>query len=408
MAAIPQHSVNIYQKPRLGAGWLAQFNIFNYSHRLLAMGGCDSARFVVMVDFNQAEWLFENCIGNSARIYVDDPVEPIFDGYISRITYRIGGVDLTRGIEDMFNDTSIMYYNTATATTQTSATVDTPASVALYMRKHGTIDGDIAFTGATTQRQNTRTLLRDRSSWPLTSMSAGQGTFALEIEMRGWYTILDWLIYTNALTTTTGASVLIREMLADTASATLFENAQYIWATGSGAGTWSDLISFNSSNCARESSNQQTYLEFLEGVVLTGAAGTPRVQYAYNITKYTGFDPNTNGRRVYYAPARIDVYYYQRARSEPGVFRDAQDRKIDPWRIEADRAVQVTDVLFGWGQAGNDPRVTYIEAVDYSANEQTVTYTGSDDITVQGVFGLRARFKVRGRGGNRAPVRWRT
>lgn len=408
MAAIPQHTINIYQKPRLGSSWLAQFNIYNYSHRLLALGGCDSARFTVDVSFNQAEWLFENCIGNSGRIYVDDPVDPIFDGYISRITYKIGGVDLTRGIEEMFNDTSVMYYNTAAAATQVSGTVDTPASVAIYMRKHGTIEGDIAFTGGTTQRQNIRTLMRDRSSWPLSSMSAGEGTFALEIEMRGWYSILDWLSYNNALTTTAGASALIQELLTDTASATLYSNALYVWATGSGSGAWSALITTNSSNSARESSNQQTYLEFLEGIILAGAAGSPRVQYAWNVSKYNGFDPNTNGRRIYYAPARTSVYYYQRARSEPGVFRDASDRKIDPWRIEADRTVQVTDILFGWAQQGQDPRATYIEAVDYDANAQTVKYTGSDDISAAGVFGFRQRFRLRGKGLNRAPVRWRT
>jgi hypothetical protein len=407
MGAIPTHTLHIHQKPRLGSNFLRAFPVFQYRHRLTDFGGCDSASFIVAVGFNEAEWLFENCIGNAGRMYVDDPVEPIFDGFISRITYEIGDKIFTRGLDDMFNQTEIEVYDVPSATTTTvGAVVNVAASQAIYGLKRGRINGETQPTASTGLKNAIKTALSVRAAWPLSSFSQNpSGGLSVKIEMRGWYAMWDWEIYTNVAVGSNNPWVVLRGATVDTsASAPL--NAPFIYSTGAGAGAWSALIQTNNAFSMSDGDpSGQTYLQFIESIVAGG--GTAGAPWVCGITKFNNFDPNTNGRRVYYRPARTSVFYYQRGLTEPGVFRDVFGRKIDPWRVEADRVVQATDVLFGWNSQGQDPRATYIVALDYDAEAQNVSYVGADDITPQGIFGARTRFKVRGRGQNRSPVRFR-
>lgn len=40
---IPNHSLNIYQKPKLGTSFVKRLLIYNYRHSINAIGGFDSA-----------------------------------------------------------------------------------------------------------------------------------------------------------------------------------------------------------------------------------------------------------------------------------------------------------------------------------------------------------------------------
>jgi len=157
-------------------------------------------------------------------------------------------------------------------------------------------------------------------------------------------------------------------------------------------------LSFNYND---ENISGQTYLEVFQGVTEAGNTDNP---WVFGITSLD-LNGGVNERYAYYRPANRNLVYTTKALSEPGTIRDLYGRRVDPWRVQPDGIVRVADVLVGYDLPGEDPRQTYIETVSFSAETQTVTYQGTDDITNSGAFGLRQRYKKHGRKLDNAPIR---
>ena len=398
--SVPEHKLLLYDKPRQGTTFIRQIPVYAYRHRKVAIGGDDSASCILFVSYNEAEWWYENALGNSGRFFVDDPMMPVWDGYVNRVTMEVGGYTFTRSLDDMFNRTTMDYYNQATAALAVTATINDTASQTVYGLKQGQIAGEIEY-GTGSSRNAIRQILATQYAWPQVSFSQGGGAVAIKLELLGWYHVWEWEIYESTNTTDVNADVaLLRTTVTTTAEAPT--NAPFIYATGAGGAgnTWSQYIAANAGfTINRESTNGRTYWDFISEITSGGDGTNP---WVVGITRPNALDAT---RYVYYRAARSAVAYYQRIFSEPGVVRDQFDRKVSPWRMEADRSIQVSDVLFAWDEAGQDPRATYIEALEYDGDTQTVTYQGGDNINPLGIFGLNRRFKTRGRGVNKFPPR---
>lgn len=388
---ISPHMLVLKQKPRIGNGFLRQRPAYQYRHRKIAIGGDDSASCVLYISVNEAEWWLENAVGNGVQFYADDPTYPIFDGFINRVTYSIGSAVFTQSVDDMFNRTTVDSYSKAAGAIATTTAIDVTASQNIYMIKHGQLAGEVDYGG--TSKNALRSLIASRYAYPQVSFSPGGGTVELKIEVLGWYHVWEWQMYESTNTSAIDADAAILRITVNT-SAEYPTNAQYIYATGAGGAgnTWAAQIIANPAfTISREATNGCTYWDRISEIA---TAGDTSSHWVVGITRQSAIQPT---RYVYYRAAKPAVKYVQRVTNEPGILRDIYARRVNPWWVEPDNSIQATDVLFGWAQTAYDLRATYIEAVTYDADVQTITYEGGDNITPIGVFGVNNRFKFRGR-----------
>ncbi len=77
---IPPHTVNIYQKPKQGSAPLDRYPVYNYKHRIAAVGGFDNASFdIALRDRSDVlKYLYEY-LGSRVAVYADNAAEPIWE-----------------------------------------------------------------------------------------------------------------------------------------------------------------------------------------------------------------------------------------------------------------------------------------------------------------------------------------
>ena len=387
----------------MAGAFLASFTAYNYKHRIVALGGCDTASCSVAVTANTAQSILANYIGCVVRVTVDNPLEPIWEGYISRVTYRVGGVVYTRSTDEMNNRTRATYFdaNAATPATTRTTVVDNTTSQATYGVKTGNLDAGVHYNSGDISHLTTlRSTINLRAFPQISATSASSSSEAIvEIEMQGlYYFAYDWNEYVSTTTTLTAASNLFQRI---TVGADRGDNAAYVVEdTTTYAATADALITSNLAfNMTRESRTGQTYLQFIQSIV---EAGDGTQQYAWGITP---FDTNTQTRRIYYRPASTTVAYTYRAQADAGRVRDIYGTLVAGWRVQPDTVIQITDVLMFWQGEGDDPRFGYIMAVDYDGETGQVSFQTGDNITMEGAIGVNRYFRRHGGRLNNAPVR---
>lgn len=406
MTTTPKHTVSIYGNLLVATQnslqMRAQYQAFNYRHSHSAIGGYNSMSCDLAVDLSTAEAIYQNFLGGRIASFVDSN-QFAWEGFINRITYRPGAKAYTRSFDDMANRVRVMYQLTSSgATTGVSTVVNNTTSQALYGIKDAVYDTDINFGANVTHKDSVRTLKLAKNAYPQVSNAASSGGAIITLECLGFYWLWDWEVYYNTATTNNNADVALRVRATDTA---LFApaNASRIYQTGSGAGAWSAQITANAAFVLnQENTSGQTYLEQFQALL---EAGDGAARWVFGITPLDLNGTSGNERYVYYRPAQTSVLLTTKALSEPGVIRDQYGRKVDPWRVQPDNIIRVTDVLAGYDMPGEDPRQTYITNLEYDAETQVVTYQGEDDTTLSGAMGLTQRYRKHGRRLKDAPIR---
>lgn len=71
---IPTHTLHLYQKPKLGNGFIRRYPALQYTHKISAMGGFDTASCNIRLTVPEAEMALADWIGNRVAIFVDNPV----------------------------------------------------------------------------------------------------------------------------------------------------------------------------------------------------------------------------------------------------------------------------------------------------------------------------------------------
>ena len=386
----------------MGGRWLASYPVTGYTHRILALGGFDTASCAVTVPVNDAETFLNNFIACVVRIVVDNPLEPIWEGYLSRITYQVGATTYTRSTDQMNNRNRVTYFDANAATPQTTVTtvVNNPTSQAVYGVKTGNLDAGVHYNSGDITHLTT---LRDTANllaYPIiSSATAGAGGVTIQVEMQGlYYFAYDWNQYQSTTTTLTAASNLLQRI---TIGADKGDNASFVVEDTTAYSATADLLitSNTSFNMTRESRTGQTFLQFIQSIV---EAGDGTQQWAWGIT---ALDPNSQTRRVYYQPAATAVSYRYKAKSDVGRVRDIHDTIVPGWKVRPDAVIQVTDVLTFWQGEGDDPRLGYIMAIDYDGETGQVSFQTGDNITMEGALGTNRYFRRHGGRLNNAPVR---
>ncbi len=366
------HTLNLYQKPAIGTSFIRSFPVYNYRHTIAAVGGFDTASCDIAVrSRDEGQQFLDQYIGNRVAIFVDNPVEPIWEGFINRMTFNAGVVQYTASLDEMANRVTTTYTNVAVSATAATITAnaDNTDSQGVYGVKWENIDFGYlrGGTGATDVRD---TVLAQRA-WPKTSITRGEGNGLLHLELLGFYHTLEWEIFSDTGTGSQTITSEISDLLATMANVgTFFDNTDTTDIATNTTG-------INSEHIKRETSWSclTRWQEIGDGALYWVVGITPTLF-------------STGTRRLYYRAANSTVNYT--ARQADGLrIRNLYGQLVPPWTVRPDYGIRVSDMLIGWNGLGDNPAETYIQTINYDANRQTVDYQGDDDTRAEGAFQLK-------------------
>jgi hypothetical protein len=393
---IKPHIIQLWAKPKQSAQWIKNYTAVNYRHKLVAKGGFESMSATLQMSANEGEAFIEQYIGNIVRVYVDNPVEPIWEGFITRITLRAGGAVFTRSTDNMMNRVNVTYYNADSALaqkTEQTAVVNNTASQNLYGIKEGSIDAGVHYNNADkTHKTTLRNTLLGIRAYPQISVQAGGSSSdsLIEIECQGLvYFAYEWQNYKSAVTTLRQPNGIMNRLGAGGVGVIYPENLPFV-ATLTDRG-----ITANASfNISEESKTGQTFWQFIKSV---GEAGDGTQQWVWGLTSV---DPNLGYRYFYYKPATTTINYTTQIYRDSGYVRDVYGNIVNGWEVKPDYGIRINDAFIGWNLtgtgAGDDPRVGYIETIEYDGETGAVTWQTGDNITLEGVFQNDRYFKAQG------------
>lgn len=367
------HYMKLYEKPKSGTGWRRNYNAYNYRHSINAIGGFDTASCDIAIGSrDEGQQFLDQYLGNYVQFMVDDPLNPIWEGFINRMSFDAGNVQYSISLDEMANRIVTTYTDPGVSATapQTTAIVNNVSSQAIYGIKQDALDLGVHL-GTSTIITNLRDAALAQRAFPKTSIAQGQGAGMLHIEMLGFFHTLEWERYGNAAATNvTLSNYLIAILAANLNGTTFFDNS-----VTSG-------ITTNAITILQNSIRGETSWDRMR---MACEAGDGANYYVIGITP-TSFSAGT---RTFYYRVFNDTIEYTARQSDGLRIRNLYGQIVDPWRVQPDRGVRVSDMLIGWNGVGDNPTETYIMAVDYDANRQTATYRGDDDITAEGVFNFR-------------------
>lgn len=370
------HYLHIYQKPKLGDGFIARKLAFNYTHTISAMGWFDTASCNLALTVPESEIAFGSWIGNRVAVYVDNPVVPIWEGLITRITPEYGNIVPTRSLDNMFNRVKGVW-NGVTGVTAQGTAGNTTASQDLYGIKEGSIE--LGTEGAAATRHTAiQSFMLAWQAYPQSSLSINPAGRVVRIEMKGIYHTLDWENVRDTGTTNIVQNTLISTLIGALSNgATFFDNTDI------------SQIESNAITAIEETVRGETAWQQITKWTESGD-GTNRY-----IAGMTPTNPNTNTRALYYRQANTDIEYICNTRDGARI-RNKFGGLVNAWNVLPDRSLRVNDILVGWNGIGDDPREIYIESVQYDAESGRVSLTSADDITADGIIQAKRFAKMHG------------
>jgi hypothetical protein len=379
---IPQHTIHVYQRPAQGSSFLKRYPVYNYQHSISNQGWFDTASCDLAIrSASEGNDILNGYLGAFVQIYVDNPVVPIWEGLINRITFNAGGASYTISLDEMANRVSVVYTGAANAAGQTTIANNTNSQAIFGIKQDQIEFGTDTTPGPASQRGHLRDTIIAQRAFPQTAISQAQGeTNLVHLELIGIFHTLEWEKQFTVLTTGSNtATTKINATLAALANGTTFFNS---------ADT--SQVDTNAITIPDQQRGISTW-ELIQKIAESGDATN------YWIAGILPTDPNLGTRRLYYRQFNSTVEYtaLQADSLKP---RNAYGQPIAPWLIVPDRSIRVTDTLVGFGSSiVSDPRVTYIQSVEYDANSQSVQWFGADDTTARAAFHLKRRFKPLGK-----------
>jgi len=424
--SIPRHVINIWKKPRQAIGGTsgapvyneglqAQYTAYAYEHTYLAVGGADTARCTVAVTPLEGDEIYWNYVGNRVTITVDNPIAPIFEGYIESVAIADGATKRVRSIADMANAVSVTYFAGGASAQATMAT--DAASVAEYGTKQKTFDaGNKNASGAAFA-----TALRNRKladlAQPLESFAPNSGGgFSIDITMKGLYHTFDWLSFEVSNTTFAyappaapatleDANVCVaRFVLGEGLLPDVFTNPNGSSTTGNGNGIFYNDLDASSPfittaagwSRTKERRGGQTASQYLQETVEAGD-GTNRRVIGITSTNFS-----TGLRTIYYVAANTDVEYTTDPAGTSRIL-DTYSKPVRAWVVRPDRQIRIVNASVGRSFAGTNTK--YISKVQYKSESQEIIWTTESDLTLDGTLGIGTYTKTAGSAANSAQPR---
>ncbi len=381
-----RHWLNIYQRPKQGEQPLIRLPAHSYRHKIASVGWFDTASCRVHLERADVQWAFDNWIGGGVQVFVDNPHEPIWEGYINRLTYNMGALSYTMSLDEMANRVAAVYSAPDVSTTmvQQSPQIDIPESQDLFGIKEGGLEGLLIEGSNVTifsALVNTQALIR---AFPKKSTVASvnpNDINVMTIECKGWYDTLNWCTYFNTNTTVANPDVQITNALASYPNGDLFFSNTAVSQVEANTG-------FSRS---REVRSGISYWQYFQSLQEAGDGSNAWVM---------GILPSVYGsnyrRRFYYRPASTEPKYQVRA--QHGRILNLYGAEVPPYEATPNGGAIISDLLgvarYGFGE---NPNEFYIDGVEYDGDSQQVRFSSTDNTGVEGLYQFNRHYKLRGK-----------
>jgi hypothetical protein len=386
---VPEHSLCIFQRPKEGSGFIKRVSpIFNYRHSITAQGWFDTASCDVAVrSQGEGQEYLDRYLGCRVFVFADNPFEPIWEGFINRISFNAGGASFSIGLDEMANRVEVKYSNDSVTvnglgTIVTTTIANSTKSQAIYGIKHDSVEFGYNRNGNAAHANTLRDTILAQRAFPQTSITkGGQNSNLVTLECLGFFHTLEWevLAFASATTTNFDARIKTDFLPALGNGTTFFDNADFADIAANAIATTGTVR------------NGQTYWDAILKIAEAGDASN------YWITGIGPTNPQTGKRRLYYKQVNAATEYIARL-SDGLQVRNIYGRLVPPWTVRPDRSILISDVLVGFNSAvTTDPRLTYISRIEYDANQQNVQWFGADDTTMAGAFMLKQGFRSYGK-----------
>lgn len=378
MSRIP-HYLHVYEKPARVAGGTADTQhrrllALNYRHKISAMGGFDTASCDVGVDRAEAETIFGSFVGNRVAVYADNPIVPIWEGFINRVVIQAGGIEISRSLDAMANRVVAQFTDGTLDLEQTAEATDT-TSIAIYGSKMKTLDLGEMYTDATAAAEALRDARSAQLAYPVIStVGGGSGGYQVSIEMLGFYHTLTW--DTFAVVDTTTVTNAPAEILLDGTGDDYSYNYGIFYDETDTSRITSTTFPINNSRQLGESS-----WDLLLRIAEMGDDSTRRV------VGIAETSPNSGSRAAFYEDANTDIEYTTYAYSDGRIY-NLYGQEVNPWDVRPNRGIRINNLLIGKPDASGDGKTAYLTSIDYDAESGQVSWVTDDNVTLEGVMGL--------------------
>lgn len=371
------HWLTLYRRPQealtAGEQMVGRYRAYNYSHRISSFGWFDTASCDVQVrGTGQQSNVLERLLGTRAAIHVLDPIQPVWEGFVNRVSFVKNGVEWSISLEAMVNRVAVVYSNTSVspAASTLAVAVNDTTSQGVYGIKGTLVDlpKNYGATGVTTY-QNTILAL---NSWPQASLNAVSSPDSLiKLELLGFWHTLGWSFYSTGGIADFAMDLMVRTLLPADANGSLFyANADF-----------TEIVA----NAATTPLQNYTRQDSLTGMRRITEGGDGSTAWIAGMGERNF---NTGTRRVYYRQASTTTRY--RARLGDGLrLRDIYGKPVHGWDVRPDCGLQISDLVPGWSGQGDNPAEMYVDSIDYDGNTGQVTLAGADDKRVEGIYQLK-------------------
>ncbi|NJL54398.1 hypothetical protein HC928_03815 [bacterium] len=394
------HWVQVYNKPKqqafdpfskgvlVGRRYVTQWQALGYRHKISAFGGFDSAQFRIAIERTGAEAVLLEYLGNEVAVIVDNPVRPIFEGYINAVTIDTGTVKIINSLDRVFNRVTVMYSDdTGTERTKTTGGATNADSIAVYGSKMAVFEVGEGYSNGSNLATRTRDARLALQSWPkpITSFDSS-GSFNVTIDVKGFYHTWEWDAFpiTGGSTISVGAyakRLTTHEVASPSPSPLPGWNSSRHTGNGNGVfyndqdlGEWTPNTAWT---LDLERRTGESNLASLQRAVDSGQGAVAPHREVIGIGRYI---ERLGYRRMFYRPANTDIRYMIDAYGD-GRVMDLYGYEVPPWEVQPDASVVYTNLLTGITST-SAPTVSYITNVEYDAESGRVKLASEDDASL--------------------------
>ena len=334
--------------------------VFNWSHKITATNGFDSAIFDLVLSNDEMEQFFDDGLGRMVTRYSEDGNTVIWQGYINSMTLTQPGSRSGLSLDNMFNLVGVKYtqinsgLNPPGESSERTTKVQDTDSQDKYGIKQITYSPPVEKLKQTVAEQMRDTFLEQyreprRSASVVTRASEPR----LHIKCKGYKHTLSWIIYRQVVGTgDKNANLIIADMLS--------YGGQFIN---------SSELDTNTSQVHKYYNDAFTILELVDNIAGLGDSSDNRwVAYV------------KENRTFVYELASTAIKYFRRLSDPTQSIYDAMGRKVPYWEIQPNAWIKTTDIqpfIVDPTALQDNPQLMYIESVDWSENNNSLSMTGS-------------------------------
>lgn len=351
-------AVGVYEPLIIGTRALDTITdqVTGYSHDLNVFGGYDKAQITLTQSQDKLEGWLERGLGRRIVTY-DDANQVIWEGFVNRITARLGPLSYALGaLLDVRNYARAIYTIALNIPGQSGQgiRVSTPwAGITESIAKYGRLE-TVLSAGNVSDAEADQILnlfLAERSEPESNRDQSFENTsgadVTLTLECLGYYHWLNHYKYNQTVTTgTINRSTLVANILA--AEPNGFFNAET-------AG-----ILTNTSQVQAVWNDDQTAINIIKSMTAGGDASLNRWQFGIYAE-----------RKAKYAPVSTEVDYLQYIGSPAQEIRNRAGNLVKPWNVLPAKWLFFPDFMVGRvdnsADLASDPRALFVESVTYRA-----------------------------------------